>query len=179
MEILATILTLICVFLTVRSHILCWPFSMFASLTYMYVFVEQHIYFQAGLQVVFILQSIYGWVYWNKNKVIRIPESSWIKLIIHLTIILLLTIVLSVSLRNKTDNPQLVLDILTVLLSLLGTWYLAVKNVFGWLVWVIADAFFVIMFMNQQMYWSTGLYLILLGLAIKGLITWTKNITTD
>lgn len=178
MEELAVILTLVCVALTVRSHIWCWPFSMFASMAYMYVFYEQHIYFQVFLQVIFILQSIYGWVYWNKNKEIKIADASWSRLILHLTIILFVTIVLSVSLRDKTDNPQLTLDILTTLLSLLGTWYLVVRNIFGWLVWVIADVFFVLMFMNQQMYWSMGLYLILLTLAIKGLTTWTKNMTT-
>lgn len=178
MEVLAVILTLICVILTIRSHILCWPFSALASLSYMYVFYHQHIYFQVVLQLVFIVQSIYGWFYWGKEKKIKMADVSWKYLIIHLTIILFLTTILSVSLHGKTDNHQLTLDILTTLLSLLGTWYLVVRNVFGWLVWVIADVFFIIMFMNQHMYLSTALYLILLGLAIKGLITWTKNITT-
>ena len=179
MEILAVILTLLCVTLTVRSNIWCWPCSTLASITYMYVFYKQHIYFQVGLQVIFILQSIYGWIYWGENKETKISNTSWSRLIQHLTIILFVTVVLSVSLQGKTDNPQLTLDILTTLLSLLGTWYLAVRNIFGWLIWVITDVFFVLMFMNQQMYWSTGLYLILLALAIKGLTTWTKNITTD
>lgn len=178
MEFIAVFLTLLCVILTIRSNVLCWPVSILSTTAYMYVFAQQHIYFQVVLQVIFIIQSIYGWIYWRANKEIRISKTTWSNAAIHLTIILLLTVILSVSLRGKTDNPQLTLDILTSLLSLLGTWYLAKRNVFAWLIWVIADMFFVIMFMNQQMYWSVALYLILLGLAIKGLIQWTKNMTT-
>lgn len=178
MEILAVILTLICVIITIKSHILCWPVGILASLAYMYVFYHEHFYFQFGLQIVFIGQSVYGWVYWGKNKEITITNITLQTILKPLTIILFLTIILSVVLNNKTDNPDLTLDILTTLLSLLGMWYLAIKNVFGWLVFMMADIFFIIMFMNQEMYWSTGLYLILLVLATKGLTKWTKNIKT-
>lgn len=178
MEIIAAILTLTCVILTIRSNILCWPFSILSSLAYMYVFIDEHIYFQVGVQSVFIIQSIYGWRYWGRVKNFKEVDTSWVHVVVNLTIILFLTLIFYVILNGKTDNPQLCLDILTSLLSLLGVWYLAVRNIFGWFIWVLADVFFILMFMEQHMYWSTGLYFVLLFLTIKGLIQWGKNITT-
>ena len=178
MELIAVILTLICVILTIKSNILCWPFSIISSIAYMYVFGIQHIYFQFIVQIIFIIQSIHGWYYWYRVKDLRIEDDSVTNLIIHLYWVFGLTVITLSFTYGKTDNPVLILDILTTLLSLLGTWYLAVRNIFAWLVWVIADIFFCLMFIKQDMYWSFGLYFLLTILALKGFIQWQKLLKT-
>lgn len=178
MEQLAVILTLLSVLLTTRSHILCWPCSIAACLVYAYVFFQEHFYFQFYLQFLFIFQSIQGWYHWKKNNDSTPKFYSFDNFILSLAGVFFLFIILLSILDNNINSKQISLDILTTLLSILGMWYLAIKNIFGWLVWIIADIFFILMFLTQKMYWSTGLYLILLILAIKGLITWTKSIKT-
>lgn len=177
-EIIAVVFTLACVILTIKSNIWCWPIGIVATMAYLYVFTEQNLYAQALLQIIFIVQSIYGWYYWDKNKETKsyfIPPE---RLIIDLFIILLLTILFSSILAAKTNNPEPAFDVITTLLSLLGTWYLAKKNRYGWFVYVVADIFFVVMFMNQHLYASAILYFVLMILAIKGLVQWTKDTDT-
>lgn len=178
MELIAVILTLICVILTVKLNIWCWFFSILASIAYMYVFYQQNIYFQILLQFIFIGQSIYGWYNWRKISEPVKPTSSWLGFLIGIYSVLIFTIILISVLHKKTNNPQLSLDIFTTLLSLFGTWLLARKNVFGWLVWIITDIFLIKLFLNQELYWSATLYVVLLILSTKGLIQWIKNTET-
>lgn len=178
MELIAVILTLICVILTIKSNILCWPFSIISSIAYMYVFGVQHIYFQFIVQIIFIIQSIHGWYYWHRVKELRIEDDSVSNLITHLFIVGMLTMIATKYMQGKTNNPELMLDILTTLLSLLGTWYLAIRNIFAWMVWIIADIFFCVMFIREGMYWSLGLYMVLTLLAINGLKQWEKLLKT-
>lgn len=177
-EIIAVIFTLVCVILTIKSNIWCWPTGIIATIAYLYVFHVQHLYLQEVLQVIFILQSLFGWYYWNKHKKTKHHSISPERLVIDLFITLILTILFTSILAAKTDNPEPALDTITTLLSLLGTWYLAKKNKYGWFVYIVADIFFIVMFMTQDLYYSAALYFLLLLLAIKGLIQWTKNSET-
>ena len=67
MEIVATIFTLLCVYWSVNKNILTWLASIIGAVAYMYIFVEQNMWAQSVLQIVFIAQSLYGWVNWSKN----------------------------------------------------------------------------------------------------------------
>ena len=93
-------------------------------------------------------------------------------------IVWFLTVSLLFIFTDKTDNPQLLLDILTTLLSLLATWYLAKRNIYNWIVWIVADIFMVLMFLRQGMYWSMLLYILLTFLAFKGFKQWKKDLKT-
>jgi nicotinamide mononucleotide transporter len=178
MEFLAVLLTLISVVLTIKSKILCWPIGILGIILYGVIFLNQHLYWQAALQVVFVFQSIHGWYFWNKNRDIRLLPMEIKKMLLHLMIVWFLTVSLLFIFTDKTDNPQLLLDILTTLLSLLATWYLAKRNIYNWIVWIIADVFMVVMFLRQGMYWSMWLYILLTFLAFKGLKQWKKDLKT-
>jgi nicotinamide mononucleotide transporter len=173
MEIIAVIFTLISVYLTIKSSIWCWSTGIIGIVAYLYIFLIQHLYSQSALQIFFIIQSIYGWYYWGKNKEVKYNWISTKKLIIDLVAVLTLLSIFTL-LESKTNNPQPMLDVLTTLLSLLATWYMAKKIIFHWLIWIICDIFTVLLFMNQKLYWSAGLYTLLMIMCINGLITWFK-----
>jgi nicotinamide mononucleotide transporter len=179
MEIIAVIFSLWSVYLAIKINIWNWVVGVVGILAYMIVFTQNHLYAQAVLQVVFFGQSIYGWIYWYNNEK-KHPSFTItpLRLIIDLVVVGALTPVLALILQN-TNDPQPTFDAITTLLSILATWYMIKKCTFNWLVWCIADIFLVMMFINQKMYWSAGLYLIFTLLAIKGLTQWTKDILTD
>lgn len=180
MEIIAVIFSLLSVILTIRTKVLCWPVGMVGILAYFIIFINEQLYAQAILQTIFIAQSIYGWIHWGLNTDKK-PSFTItpLHLLFHLLIVWVLTLILTLILDKHTNDPQPAFDAITTLLSILATWYMIKKCSFSWLVWIIVDIFFVIMFMNQGMYWSAGLYFIFTILAIKGLIEWTKNTKTD
>lgn len=177
-EVIAVIFSLLSVYLTVKMKVINWPVGIVGISAYFVLFYQQHLYAQAALQVIFITQSVYGWIVWRKYKereLCFIPMSNLFR---DLMVTLVLTCIMTFVLDKYTNNPQPALDSVTTLLSLLATWYMARKIIYNWLIWLLADVFFVIMFAEQKMYWSAGLYFIFMFLVIKGLTEWEKNTTT-
>lgn len=176
-EIFAVILTLWCVYLTFKVDILCWPVGIASSIVYLYVFFAQHLYVGSLVEIIFIIQGIYGWYYWDKHREVPTFKVGPLDFIIHMICAGLLSIGLSTVLLN-TNNPQPFLDSLTTLLALLAGWYLSIKIIWAWLAFFIGNLFFVLMFVIQGMWPSAILYTILAIFAIKGLTEWSKNTKT-
>jgi nicotinamide mononucleotide transporter len=149
-----------------------------STIAYFIVFYQQHLYAQAVIQIIFILQGVYGWYYWGKNKTKKPFFISQKRFTYDMMILVLSVVFLTHILAVKTDNPQPAYDAVTSMLSIYGTWYLAKKNMYGWIMFLIADFFFIVMFVQEKMFWSAGLYVILLILAFNGLLKWSKNIST-
>ena len=176
-EIVAVIFSFLSVYLTIKMKIINWPIGIIGISAYMVLFYQEHLYGQAALQIIFIGQSIYGWIVWRKYKERELCFISMNKVFRDLVITMVLVCIMTIVLDRYTDNPQPAFDSTTTLLSLLATWYMARKIIYNWLIWLLADCFFVLMFMEQKMYWSVGLYLIFMFLVIKGLTQWGKNTT--
>lgn len=177
-EIIAVITTLFCVILTLKSSIWCWPLGIISTLAYLVVFYDRHLYAEAILQVIFTVQQVYGWYYWGKNTIKKPFFITSKRFTQDLMIISISTVFLAHILAKNTDNSQPAYDAITSLLSVYGTWYLAKKNIYGWIMFILADFFFIVMFVQEKMWLSAGLYAILLIIAFNGLVKWSKNIDT-
>src|SRR5665647_1701525 len=68
LEILAVIFTLASVYLTTKNKVSNWPIGIFGIIFYLVVFFQVYLYAQVILQIVFLLQSLYGWYNWAKLK---------------------------------------------------------------------------------------------------------------
>ena len=177
-EIIAVIFSLWSVYLAIKLNIWNWLVGIIGIVAYMVVFIENHLYAQTIVQIIFVGQSIYGWLYWKKNMgptVVYMTANVWFDLLV----VLGLTIILAIFLEQYTNDPQPFLDTLTTLLSILATLYMTKKYSVSWVIWCLVDILFVYMFLEQKMYWSAGLYILFTILAINGLIQWTKNTSTD
>jgi len=65
-ELVATSTSIICVWLTIRRHILSWAIGIVGIIAFMYVFYQVNLYGDMFLQFIYLAQSIYGWWYWQK-----------------------------------------------------------------------------------------------------------------
>lgn len=63
---------------------------------------------------------------------------------------------------------------LLVGLSLWGTWLNIQKNVVGWVIWLIANIGWIISFSCRGMYPEAFLYTVFAGLAVWGIIQWSR-----
>ena len=55
-----------CVYMAMRNHIINWPLAIISSLFYLIFFWNGRLFSDAGLQLVFVGTSIFGWVNWRK-----------------------------------------------------------------------------------------------------------------
>lgn len=167
---------------SVRQHIFLWPFGIITSLVYTFLFYQQKIYGYAGLNAYYVVISIYGWLQWNRlskqardeGKESDVPTHSSSNLIIML-IGLTLWIIMYWLLKYYTDSPIPVGDSFTTAFSIVATWMLAKKYIEHWLFWIVIDLTAFGLYVFQDLYLTSMLYLIYTIMAIVGYREWKKS----
>lgn len=178
-EFIAALLTLLSAYYTVKERVICWPLAIISTLIYIYLLYTEKLYGQIFADTIIVFQCIYGWYYWDKTDT---EPPEWLplnKMIRDLSLGCVLSFITVYFVTRYTNNPQPVLDITTTFMALLANWYLAKKYINGFITWVFTDLLLVYMFFNQHMYWSAGLYIILIEFARQGQFAWEKSLKTD
>lgn len=165
------------VWLTIRQSVWCWPVALVAVFISTVVLYHARLYGDMALQVVYFFAGIYGWVYWKKNKgasfvVTRIQRSSipWL---------LGVTVVQSVVyyfllLYFKGDRP--LLDGVLTACSLTITYMMTKKWVENWLLWVVVDLVYVLLFCLKAMWFFSATNLFMAAVAFWGWLKWRKTV---
>jgi nicotinamide mononucleotide transporter len=178
-EIIAVIFSLVCVYLTTRQNIWCWPTGIIGVIAFFILFYQNNLYSEMSLQIVFLIQSLYGWYNWGKDKeelpVTKLKLGKFVKHIIYTTFI---SILIGIMLEAETNSSQPFLDSLTACFSLLANWYLTRKIFQSWVLWIVVDVLLTAMFIRQGLYLSAGLYFVFIALAYKGLLSWKRDLKT-
>jgi nicotinamide mononucleotide transporter len=167
---------LLCVWLTARASIWNFPWGIVNSLILGVVFLDQRLFADAGLQIVFIVLSALGWVQWRSQAgpttAAFLPTSlreQGVLLAVGLSMAALLWAVL-VQLRGSAPP----LDALITAFSLCAQWQLNRRQVSSWYWWIAVDI------VSVPLYWSRGLYLIavlyvvFLAICVHGLRNWKR-----
>ncbi|HNX84776.1 MAG: nicotinamide mononucleotide transporter [Bacteroidales bacterium] len=67
-EIFGAVTGIAYVILEIRRNILLWPLGIITSAVYIYVFGREGFYANMGLQVYYLVISIYGWYAWRRTQ---------------------------------------------------------------------------------------------------------------
>ena len=170
-EIISVISSLLCVYLTAKKNILCWPVGIVAVVGYMWIFYTNGQMANTILQFVFLAQSLFAWWNWETRFKWSLPKN-WLKILI-IGIIPLSLLIYGILLQSVSNQPEL--DAITTSLSLIGMLLLAYKKYEAWIAWIIADILYVIMFAIDGELLLMSNYIILLGIASWGLIKWKRE----
>ena len=181
-ELLGAILGILYIFFSIRQSILTWPTGLLTSVLYTIVFFQSKFYADMGLQVYYVVISIYGWYYWlngakpEKNKTIpvrRLSINFWpIIAIIGFIIYILLVYILI----NFTDSDVPYMDSLTTVLSIIATWMLAKKYIEQWLIWIFVDAVSAGLYVYKNLWPTVILFIVYTIMAILGYLEWKKDL---
>ena len=178
-EIIAVIFGLICVWLTVRQNIWCWPAGLVSVFFYIIVFYKVKLYADMGLQVVYIALQIYGWHQWlhgGKNRGELNVSRSSVKLnALLIAIAFAGTASMGYMLSTRTDAALPYWDSATTVMSLIAQWMMAKKYLQCWMVWIIVDVVSIGIYLNKELYLTTVLYAAFLMLATLGYMEWKKS----
>jgi nicotinamide mononucleotide transporter len=177
-EFLAVIFTLLCVWLTTKRHIMSWPIGLFGIAFYMLVFWKTKLYSDFGLQFIFFVQSLAGLWIWIKNREDKVHTK--VETLTHPERLFWLFtgavsyVGISALMDRYTDAAVPWIDSFVAVFSLIANWLLAKRKIESWVIWIGVDLIYINLFIFKELYWSAGLYGILLLLAIKGLRDWKK-----
>jgi nicotinamide mononucleotide transporter len=168
---------LLCVWLTAKASIWNFAWGILNSAILGVVFLDQRLFADSALQVVFIALSLQGWMQWarSRNAAVQDFRSTTLReqaslLAVAAALALMLWFVL-VQLRG-TAPP---LDALITALSLCAQWQLNRRQASSWYWWIAVDLISVPLYWSRGLYLIAGLYVIFLAICIHGLRSWQQK----
>lgn len=179
-EIVAVIVSAIGVFLSVRQNIWSWPVGIIGVMMYIVVFHRAKLYADMGLQVVYVIISVYGWYQWLYGGPGRTTLPVTRAKPRHFIVLGVLGVagawVTGALLGRLTDASLPSLDSALTSASLVAQWMMTRKLLENWIVWVAADIVYVGMFVHKELYPTAVLYVVFTFLAAWGYFQWKATL---
>ena len=179
-EIFGVITGIIYVILEVKQNRLLWPLGIITSAAYNYIFFTGKFYADMGLQVYYVLISIYGWYYWSRGgakavkgelPVVRMTRQQ----LILLSLSFIAFWVAIYFLDTFTDSTVPLGDSLTTALAIVATWMLTRKIIEQWFLWIIANVVSIGLYIYKGLYPTVILYAVYAGMAVYGYLEWKRS----
>ena len=181
MEVAAAIATLLNVWLLVRNNIWTWAWGVASVALYAVVFWRSHLWSSTGLQLLYYLpMQAYGWWVWMKQGPTHHDDLPITRLSTRSRIVwIVATLPLAALLgwgMSFTGAQQSMADALVTAVSVTGQYLQTHKKIEHWFCWVLVNALYAFWLLPRQQLWlSSALYLLLLGMAVQGWRAWLRE----
>ena len=177
-EIFGFVTGALCVWLAARRNILNYPIGIASNVVFFVIFVGSALYADAGLQVVYTVLGITGWLAWNRSRAVddrTATGSTPRRVILPLVLVGLAgTGVLIFVLARFTDSTTVIADAATTMASLVAQFMLNRRWIENWVVWAAVDVVYVGLYFYKGLWITALLYLLFIGLAVNGFRIWRK-----
>lgn len=176
LEAIAAVLTLANIALVVRRSVWNFPAALVAVTLTAIVLWQSRLYSDAGLQGFFFVLNLYGWWAWRSNiadaGVLVVERLSPVALWFWLAASAAAVLAWGGFMAWATDASLPWLDAAVAMLSVGGQILLVRRKLENWYWWIAVNAISIGLYAIKGLYWFTALYVLLLGLAVRGLIEW-------
>ena len=179
-EIFALVTGIVYVVLEILQKNAMWVVGILTGAACAFEFAVTHVWASMGLNLYYVAMSVVGLIQWRKASG-QVEEGD-----IHLRKVSLKAGILSavlftagtavmVPVLKATGDPAPFLDAVAVMLSVVGTWWLAQSYLEQWLIWIVADVLTTTLCLTTGQYWMAVLYLVYIGSAVYGYIHWKSR----
>ena len=177
-EAVAAVLIIVNVVLVARRSIANYPFGIAGVLLYAWVFWNARLYSDALLQGVFLAAQLYGWANWSRAvarqgdvQVGRLSGPARARWVIA-------TVAAALGwgtlMARLTDAAVPYLDAAVAMASIAAQLLMAQRRVENWWAWVLVNLMSLALYASRGLWWTFGLYTMLLGIALWGLAQWQR-----
>ena len=176
LEIFGAFFGFMAVYFTIKQNIWCWYFGLFQVILYCFIFYTAKLYSDMILHVVYVFLQVFGWYNWkyggSNHSTLRITliknEMFWIGSTI------LLSFCLGYIMQTKTDASFPYEDAFITIASLVAQYLMIKKVLHSWMFWIVVDVVAIGVYWYKGLYFTTGLYVLFLIMAIIGYLEWRK-----
>ena len=179
-EIFALVTGIVYVVLEILQKNAMWVVGILTGAACAFEFAVTHVWASMGLNLYYVAMSVVGLIQWRKASG-QVEEGD-----IHLRKVSLKAGILSavlftagtavmIPVLKATGDPAPFLDAVAVMLSVVGTWWLAQSYLEQWLIWIVADVLTTALCLKTGQYWMAVLYLAYIGSAVYGYIHWKSR----
>ena len=184
-EVLGFVTGAACVVLAWQRSMWTFPVGLVNTALFLWLFADAGLYADAGLQVVFMVLSVTGWVAWFRARrdehdqhlsrdeafVVRTPRAA---VPVLLLAAVLGTVLLAWLLTQHTDSTAQVPDAATTTLSLVAQYMLNRRWLESWLVWITVDVAYVFLYLSRDLVITAVLYAGFIGVCAAAWLSWRR-----
>lgn len=170
----------LCVLLIVLERDVSWPIGVVNSVLLAWVFWGYALYAQAGLQVFYVIECLYGWYMWTRRdpasglKLIRIGRTPRETFVV-LGALTALGTAACFELFRRSSDPAPFWDSLVSIGSLAAEYLLCVKLLEGWALYFALDLVSLVLLAYLGQWVTFGTYLAFTGLCVMGVWEWSRR----
>lgn len=183
-EILGVISGLLFLYFEYKEDARLWPLGILTSTFYIVVFYQSKFYADMGLQVYYLIISIYGWMVWirgAKNNAdaptLQIKRANKTVLVRIVLISVFLWVGLYFLLSEYTDSPVPLGDAFTSAFAITATWMLSRKMLEQWYFWMIINALSSLLYLYRDLYLTAILFVVYAIISVAGFYEWRRKMT--
>jgi len=179
LEFLAFVFGIISVFCAKKENIWVYPTGLVSTVITVYLLYQAKYFGDMTMNVYYSIMSVYGWYMWASKKStpdLKITRTALKEKIIGIGLFVLtmiITYLVYVFFNYKLEIPNYI-DIFTSGIFFTAMWYMALKKIENWSLWILGDLIAVPLFAYRGLGMLSVQYLIFTILAVLAYLEWKK-----
>lgn len=183
LEMIAVVTSILGIWLTSRLSLYCWPVVLASCGLYGAVFAQSKLYSDMLLQGVFALFTLYGWWSWSRGLAqegaIVVRKVSWRGILWSAVFGGIASLIVGALMARFTNASLPHVDSTLSSFSLVAQFWATKKYLENWFLWIAIDVLYIGLFIFKHLYLTSGLYAVLVVLAVLGLRRWYRSFAKD
>ncbi len=181
LEFLVFVFGIASVVLAKKENIWVYPTGLIATIITTYLLYQAKYFGDMTINAYYSLMSVYGWYKWTAKtneseiKITRTNTREKLIGILLFGLTMVITYMVYKFFDYKLEIPNYI-DIFTSGLFFTAMWYMALKKIENWTLWIIGDCIVVPLFAYRGLGMLSLQYLIFTILAVYGYLEWKKII---
>jgi nicotinamide mononucleotide transporter len=179
LEFLAFVCGILSVYFAKKENVLVYPIGLISTIITVYLLYQASYFGDMTINVYYSIMSVYGWYKWFKTSSQRelsitqtTKKEKQIGFILFITT-MIITYLVYVFFDYKLEIPNYI-DIFTSGIFFTAMWFMALKKIENWPLWILGDCIAVPLFAYRGLGMLSLQYLIFTIMAIIAYIQWKK-----
>lgn len=185
LDMLTTVLGLVYIWLEYRASIALWVVGIIMPALDIYLYWSHGLYADSGMAAYYTVAAVYGYIVWRfgkkrgqrRGETLPITHFKKGLVIPSLLCFGVAWAAIYYALVRFTDSTVPVTDSFINALSFLGLWTLARKYLEQWFIWIVVDAFCMVLYAYKGVPFKAGLYGLYVVIAVMGYFKWRRMLT--
>jgi len=179
LEFLAFVFGIASVFYAKKENILVYPMGLVTTVISVYLMYQAKYFADMTMNIYYSVMSVYGWYKWTSKSNgpdLEITRTTHREKVIGVLLFIataLITYLVYKFFDYKLEIPNYI-DIFTSGLFFTAMWYMALKKIENWTLWIIGDCIVVPLFAYRGLWMLSLQYLIFTILAIMAYLEWKR-----
>ncbi|MGL2987429.1 nicotinamide riboside transporter PnuC [Flavobacterium sp. RSSA_27] len=184
LEFIAFVFGILSVYFARKENIWVYPTGLISTIITVYLLYQASYYGDMTMNIYYSIMSVYGWYKWmsksNQSNLAITRTSKYEKTIgLVLFLITLFATYLVYDFFDYTLEIPNYIDIFTSGIFFTAMWYMALKKIENWSLWILGDCIAVPLFAYRGLGMLALQYLIFTILAILAYLEWKKILNSS